>query len=75
MIVKDLTYEGRHDEPEVRQAIALINIDMFCQRYSCLPNVGGLLNQSSVLIEGLGLVAGAIAERERIEYDKQKSAF
>jgi hypothetical protein len=74
MIVKDLTYKGRHDESEVIEAINLINIDMFCQRYSCLPRRGGLLNQDGLLMEGLTLVANAYGERQAIEEQRQKNA-
>ena len=74
MIVGDMTYDGRHDEIEVRTAVALINVDNFCQRYSCLPDVGGLLNQNSLLIQGLELVVDAYGERQKLEEDKQKNA-
>lgn len=74
MIMSDLTYEGRHDELEVRQAVTLINMDLACQRYSCLPGPGGLLNQDSRIVTGLLLVADAFGRKEKREYDKQKNA-
>lgn len=73
MIVKDLTYQGREDDPDVMEAVQLINIDNFCQRYSCLPRPGGLLNQDGRLMEGLSHVANAWGEKQELEYKKNAS--
>lgn len=45
----------------------MIRITSMCRAFNCLPGPGGLLQQDSYLMDGMGFVVEAVNEREELE--------
>lgn len=59
--------------PVVDDDVAMfINITNMCKSLGTLPRSGGLLDQDSYMIYGIQTVLEGMAERERLDAEKQK---
>lgn len=55
-----------------RETAMMIEITDFCQRLHVLPRSGGLLDQDSYLIWGIGLVMSAREQRRQLEEQQEE---
>lgn len=50
-----------------------VRIAVMCQRFSCLPGPGGVLDQDGYIMMGVGIALDAIAEKQNREQKSENA--
>jgi hypothetical protein len=60
---------------EINEVSLAVTLESMCERYHCLPDEGGILNQDQLLIRQMQIVSAAKherSERERKERERKR---